>query len=491
MERRAGILLPIFSLPSNYGIGTLGKQAFKFVDFLVKAEQSYWQVLPVGPTSYGDSPYQSFSSYAGNPYFIDLDLLIKDGLLSRKDVKNLKDSTYINYEYLYNTRFDILYKAYKNGFVKYQDEFINFRNKNLWLEDYALFMSIKKHFNNVSWLEWPDDIKCRENDSLNKYCQLLIDDINFYEFVQFLFDKQFNNLKEYANNKGIKLIGDMPIYVALDSCDVWANPDEFLLDKNTYFPKLVAGVPPDYFSKDGQLWGNPLYDWNHMKSNGYKWWIDRVSGICKFFDVIRIDHFRAFEQYWAIPYDSDTAKKGQWFDGPGIEFVNTIKNWFYDIEFIAEDLGIIDDRVRNLVKQSNLPGMRVMQFSIGDGNKNTHLPHNYIENCICYIGTHDNMPINGFMKHLNTKDRNYFVKYYSLEANKGYNNGFIRSGMQSIAKLFIAQIQDYLGLGEEATINKPGTINCWRWKLKNNCLNYNLAIKIARITKLYGRQRKD
>ncbi|MBQ6334737.1 MAG: 4-alpha-glucanotransferase [Erysipelotrichaceae bacterium] len=489
--RSAGILLPISSLPSNYGIGTLGKEAYRFVDFLVKARQSYWQVLPIGPTSYGDSPYQSFSSFAGNPYFIDLDLLCEDGLLDKKDLKGLKpkDPVNIDYGFLYETRYKVLAKAYENAKGKFNKEINEFKNENAsWLHDYALFMALKKHFAMASWLEWPDEkIKSYDEQAIREYSELLKDDISFYEFMQYLFFKQFKKLKSYANEKGIKIIGDLPIYVAMDSADVWSDSKQFQLKENTKTPKDVAGVPPDYFSKDGQLWGNPLYDWDYMKTTGYKWWIDRVAGASKFFDVIRIDHFRGFAEYWAVPYGEKTAKNGRWVKGPGIEFVSILRDWFHNIEFIAEDLGQIDEKVAILLKESGFPGMKVLEFGTAPDGSSSHCPHNQKENCICYIGTHDNLPVLGWMKNAKPKEVQYAIKYYGLNEEEGYNYGFIRGGMSSVAYLFIALMQDYLGLGEEATINRPGTLNNWCWRIRKEDINAKLAKRIADLTHMYRR----
>lgn len=495
ITRSAGILLPISSLPSNYGIGTLGKEAYRFVDFLVKANQSYWQVLPVGHTSYGDSPYQSFSSFAGNPYFIDLDLLEEDGLINEKDLKKIRinDPGYIDYGALYVNRYPLLYKAYQNGKEKYSEEFRQFVHENEnWLEDYALFMSVKKYFGMRSWLEWEDDdIRLRKPEAVSRYQEMLEDDIRFYEFLQFLFYRQFVDLKRYANQKGIKIIGDLPIYIAMDSCEVWADSRQFQLDEKTKQPKEVAGVPPDYFSKNGQLWGNPLYDWKYMKSTGYKWWLERVEGVSKYFDVIRIDHFRGFEDYWAVPYGEKTAKNGHWVKGPSTDFITVLRDWFARIEFIAEDLGVISDEVVHLLKASGFPGMRVLEFGMAPDGSSYHSPHNHSQNCVCYISTHDNVPIMGWLKKAKKKDLKYAKQYYGLNEEEGYNFGFIRAGMSSVAVLFVAQIQDYLGLGEEATMNVPGTLNNWRWRLKKGQLNQKLAKKIADITKAYARGRKS
>lgn len=482
-DRQAGILMPIFSLPSNYGIGTLGKEAYRFVDFLEKSKQCYWQVLPIGQTSYGDSPYQSFSSFAGNPYFIDLDLLIEDKLLKKSDVNHLKNKTKIDYSYIYKTRFNILRIAYKNGYTKYKKEFNRFINSNkTWINDYALFIALKNHFNMQPWLTWNDDIKKRESAAIKYYSKLLKEDIKFYKFIQFLFFRQYSELKKYANSKNIKIIGDMPIYVALDSCDVWANSRQFKLNRKSLQPKEIAGVPPDYFQSNGQLWGNPLYDWNYMKKDNYSWWKNRIAGNSKNFDVIRFDHFRGFEKYWSVKYGSKNAKNGKWLKGPGIEFINEIKNTFKNVDFIAEDLGIIGNDVRKLVKDSKLPGMRVIEFSIDMKNDNCHLPCNYIENCICYTTTHDNVPLNGWIKNLNNKYKNYLCKTYCIKNQDSINIDLIKAGSNSIARIFICQIQDYLGLDEKATINRPGTLGNWTWRLRTSQLNDKLASKIEKIT---------
>ncbi|MBR5341098.1 MAG: 4-alpha-glucanotransferase [Erysipelotrichaceae bacterium] len=495
MERSAGILLPISSLPSNYGIGTLGQEAYNFVDFLVKANQSYWQILPVGQTSYGDSPYQCFSSFAGNPYFIDLDMLEEEGLLDKNDLKKIKvrDKRYIDYGYLYETRYPLLRKAYQNGKDKYNEEFNRFVSENIsWLEDYALFMSIKKHFDMKSWLEWPDqEIRERRYEAVERYKEMLKDDIIFFEFIQYLYYKQYAKFKEYANKNGIRIIGDLPIYIAMDSCEVWSSSEQFQLDENTKVPKDVAGVPPDYFSKNGQLWGNPLYNWDYMKRTGYKWWIDRVAGVSKCFDVIRIDHFRGFQEYWAVPYGEKTAIKGRWVKGPGIDFVGILRDWFYYVDFIAEDLGIINEEVTRLLLESGFPGMRVLQFGMNPDGTSYHCPHHHIENCVCYVSTHDNLPIAGWVAKAKKKDLEYAKLYYGLNKEEGYNFGFIRGGMSSVAKLFITQMQDYLGYGEEATTNKPGTLNNWRWRLLKNEADNKLAKKISEITHAYTRDRKD
>lgn len=480
--------MPISSLPSNYGIGTLGIEAYKFVDFLVEAKQTYWQILPVGPTSYGDSPYQSFSSFAGNPYLIDLDLLIKDGLLSKRDVKDLKNDDYIDYGYLYETRLQILHIAYVNGIDRDRQEFNNFINCNKNIQDYAFYMSIKKYFDMKCWIDWPDeDIRKRKQNAIDKYSELLKEDIEFYEYVQFLFFKQFDSLKKYINDNGIKLIGDIPIYVALDSSDCWCNPECFELD-DQYIPKVVAGVPPDYFTADGQLWGNPIYNYAQMKSNGYKWWIDRIGGACKLFDVIRIDHFRGFESFWAVPYGDKTARNGNWVNGPNMELLNIFKNWFAGTEFIAEDLGYHTPEVQKMLNDFGFPGMKVLEFGFDSREVSNHAPHAYIENSVCYVGTHDNSTITGWLTAADKNDVKYAMKYLGLKDTEDFNWHMIIAGMSSVANLFVAQIQDYLGLDDSARINKPGSIgNNWKWRLKKGQLDKKLAKKIKEYTIMYER----
>lgn len=490
MKRSAGILLPIFSLPSNYGIGTLGKEAYKFIDFLSKAKQSYWQILPIGQTSYGDSPYQTYSSYAGNPYFIDLDLLVEDSILDKRDLKGLNNlnKDYVDYEGLYNTRFTFLYKAFLNGQKRFEKEVKEFLNENPFIEDYAFYMSIKEHFNMKSWIDWPDqDIRRRCAKSIEKYKNLLKDRIEFYEFIQFLFFKQFKELKAYMNEKNIKLIGDIPIYIALDSADCWMNPECFDLDEN-YIPNNVAGVPPDYFTADGQLWGNPLYNYEYMKTNGYKWWIDRIGFATKIYDVIRIDHFRGFESYWAVPYGDKTARNGKWIKGPNMDLINIFKNWFHDTEFIAEDLGYLTDDVKEMLENSKLPGMKVLEFGFDSREISNHAPHAYKENSVCYVGTHDNSTIIGWLTAADTNDVKYCLKYLGLENEIDFNWHMIQTGMMSVSNLFVAQMQDYLGLDDSARINKPGSVgNNWKWRMKKDALSASLAKKIKELTIMYER----
>lgn len=489
-NRFAGILMPIFSLPSNYGIGTLGKEAYKFIDFLADAKQTYWQVLPLGPTGFGDSPYQTLSSFAGNPYFIDLDMLKEEGLIENSDLKSLciKNESKINYSWLFNNRLKILYKAYTKGIKIDKHNLVTFIKNNNSIHDYAVYYSIKEYFDMKTWVEWPDiSIKKREPNALKKYCEKLKDRIEFYEYTQFLFFKQFNKLKDYMKLKGIKLIGDIPMYVPLDSCDCWINPECFDLN-DQFFPKAIAGVPPDYFSRNGQLWGNPLYNYKNMKKNNYQWWVNRISGSIKLYDVIRIDHFRGFETYWSIPYGNKNAKNGKWVKGPNIELLNVFKDKYKNVEFIAEDLGCHTSGVQKLLDESGFPGMKILEFGFDYRGMSSHAPHNYIENSVCYVGTHDNSTIIGWLKSANKKDVCYALKYLGIEDKNNFNWNMIIAGMSSVSKIFIAQLQDYLGLDDRARINKPGTFgNNWKWRLKKGQINKKLAHKIKEYTIMYDR----
>ena len=491
MKRSSGILFPISSLPSPYGIGTFGKAAYEFADFLKAAGQKYWQVLPLGPTSYGDSPYQSFSTNAGNPYFIDLDMLIEDGLLTKEEVKKEKWGTnprYVDYGQIYISRFRVLEKAKERGYKSLINEIGAFVDDNPWVENYALFMALKKHFNMISWQEWPEeDIRLHDKDAVLKYKMELADDMEFYIFIQYLFFKQWDKLKKYINGLGIEIIGDLPIYVALDSCDVWAEPEFFSLDDENY-PVEVAGVPPDYFSADGQLWGNPCYDWDAMKKDGYRWWLRRIEGAVKLYDVLRIDHFRGFDEYWAVPAGQETAKNGQWKPGPGMDLVGLLSSTFPKTEFIAEDLGQPSPTVVKLLNDSKWPGMKVLEFAFDSGEANNYQPHTYDKNCICYTGTHDNATVMEWYQTAKKADRKYAKEYLGISRFEKFNWGMIRGGMSSVAVLFVAQMQDYLGLGKFNRINIPGTKSGnWQWRLLKNELSEELAEKILQLVHMYER----
>ena len=489
-ERSSGILFHISSLPSPYGIGALGRAAYEFADFLAAAGQKYWQVLPMGPTSYGDSPYQSFSTFAGNPYFIDLDLLAEDGLLRAAELpeKQPGDPRYVDFGKIYTTRFTILRRAFIRGWVRDRVLVEAFAAKNPWLEDYALFMALKNHFGNKSWLKWPvEALRLHQPAALQKYRALLEEDVRFYTYLQFLFFRQWNNLRDYVHSLGIKLIGDLPIYVALDSADVWSEPVYFQLDKNNV-PTEVAGVPPDYFSADGQLWGNPLYNYERMAADGFGWWIRRMEGVSKLYDVVRIDHFRGFESYWAVPYGDKTAAGGRWRKGPGMALVGVLTNWFYSLRIIAEDLGYQTPAVQALLRDSGLPGMKVLEFAFDPREPSDHLPHTYSPHCVCYTGTHDNETIMEWRAGAAKEDVDFAVQYLGLNEAEGFHWGMLRGGQSSVAELFIAQMQDYLGLGSEGRMNTPGTsLGNWRWRLLPGEARAALAERICRMTRMYGR----
>lgn len=492
MNRSSGILLPVSSLPSPYGIGTLGKEAYAFVDFLKAAGQKVWQILPIGPTGFGDSPYSSFSTYGGNPYFVDLEDLADEGLIDWKDINEIdwgSSSRYVDYGKIYNSRFKILKKACDNGYDNYRqkiDEFI--RDNNDWLPDYALFMALKRYYGMRSWTEWEDEaIRLHTPEAIEQYTVLLEEDIRLFVFIQFLFYRQWNLLREYTHNSGISIAGDLPIYVAMDSADVWSNPQIFQLDDNNN-PVCVAGVPPDYFNSNGQLWGNPLYNWDRLRSEGYSWWIKRVEGAARLFDIIRIDHFRGLESYWSVPYGQDSAINGEWIKGPGMDFINSLKERTGELPIIAEDLGYLTDEVRNMVSESGYPGMKVLEFAFDDREQSNYLPHTYSHNCVCYTGTHDNETVMGWFKDADNEFVQHAKDYLRLSADEGYNWGMIRGGMCSAADLFIAQMQDYLGLDNEARMNIPGTAQGnWRWRMLKSDMSCELADRINKITELYSR----
>ena len=485
--------MPISSLPSNYGIGTFGKEAYKFADFLAAAGQKAWQLLPLGPTSYGDSPYASFSTFAGNPYFIDLDMLIEDGLLKKAEVEAVdwgSDPMNVDYGKIYYNRFDILRLACARGWDRDAAEITRFREQNAgWLPDYALFMALKRHFGMVSWTLWPDeDVRLRKPGRLEHYRTLLDADVRLFTWIQYTFYKQWDKLRDYVHSLGIEIIGDLPIYVALDSSDVWADPRSFLLDEKN-IPTCVSGVPPDYFCEDGQLWGNPIYDWARMKGDGYGWWIRRIEGAKKLYDVIRIDHFRGFESYWSVPYGEKTAKNGKWLPGPGMDLVGVLRDWFHDTKFIAEDLGFLTPGVEQLLRDSGFPGMKVLEFAFDSREPSNYLPHRYIRNCICYSGTHDNETLAQWLAQTSETARAYAAEYLGLTEQEGYAWGILRSGLASVADTFIAQLQDYLGLGAEARMNTPGTLSDrnWSWRLQPGLLTAELAHRLRRMNTMYER----
>ena len=491
MDRHSGILMHISSLPSPYGIGTLGREAYAFADFLRAAGQKYWQLLPLGPTSYGDSPYQSFSTFAGNPYFIDLDLLAEDGLLSPSELEAEDwggQRRYVDYGRIYAARFGLLRKAFQAGYPRDRAAVEAFCRENKWLDNYALYMALKARFGMKSWLDWPDeDLRLRRAEALERAREELAEDIAFYAYLQYLFFRQWDALREYIHSLGIRIIGDLPIYVAMDSADVWAEPEFFQLGEGNV-PTEVSGVPPDYFSADGQLWGDPLYDYDRMKADGYGWWIRRVEGAGRLFDIIRIDHFRGLESYWAVPYGADTAKNGRWRKGPGMDLVGTLTSWFPGLSFIAEDLGFLTPEVRRLLEDSGLPGMKVLEFAFDAREPSNYLPHTYNRHCVCYVGTHDNETVEQWRWQADRADVTFARKYLGLNDAEGFHWGMIRGGMSSVADTFLVQMQDCLGLGAEGRMNTPGTgWGNWRWRLLPGEASPALAKKLRCYTKMYGR----
>ena len=466
--RRAGILMPLSSLPSPHGIGTMGAAAKDFVDFLVKAGQAYWQILPVCPTSYGDSPYQSFSTFAGNPYFIDLDLLAKAGLLQPEEYESIDwESTpgCVNYGALYKKRYAVLHKACARLLAAPPADYADFLAKNaFWLSDYALFMALKDAHNGVCWQQWEEPLRRREPETLAAARAKYAADIDFWQAVQYLFYTQWHDLKAYANAQGIEIIGDLPIYVAEDSVDVWSCPQEFQLDENLV-PTEVAGCPPDGFSATGQLWGNPLFDWDAMAANGYAWWVRRIRHLCGIYDVLRIDHFRGFAGYYAIPYGDKTAENGRWRTGPGYALFAAVKKELGSPRIIAEDLGFLTDDVRALLKECAYPGMKVLEFAFDSRDGGDYRPHSYPTNCIAYTGTHDNEPVDGWFGTALPDDIERAIQYLNLTKEEGMNWGMMRGIWSSVADLAVVQAQDVLGLGHEARMNTPATLGgnwCWR-----------------------------
>lgn len=492
--RKSGILLPVSSIPSPYGIGTFSAQAYEFVDFLDKAGQKLWQILPLGPTGYGDSPYQSFSTFAGNPYYIDLTDLIKRGYLTKEECDRADfgdDEEYIDYEKIYNARFAVLRRAYARAVeagLEKSAEYLEFvKRSGDWLEDYALYMAVKNSFGSVCWIEWDEDIRLREPESMERCRREYAEEIGFYKFQQYLFARQWGALKAYANGKGIQIVGDIPIYVAFDSADTWAHPELFQLDENKN-PTGVAGCPPDAFSATGQLWGNPLYEWEYHKKTGYEWWLRRIEYCYEWYDVLRIDHFRGFDEYWSVPYGDKTAENGRWEKGPGYELFRAVMEKLGRRQVIAEDLGFLTDSVISLVAKTGYPGMKVLQFAFDSREESDYLPHNYERNCVVYTGTHDNDTTLGWYHSIPARDRKFADRYLDIREKKDVQWEFIRAAFGSVADTAIIPMQDYLGLGSEARTNIPSTLGInWKWRMKDGDCTEELAERIRSMTKLYGR----
>ncbi len=492
--RASGLLLPLSSLPGPYGIGCMGREARDFLRFLQKAGQKYWQVLPLVPTSYGDSPYQSCSSIAGNPYFIDLDQLREDGLLTEEECRETDFSGQIDrvdYEKLYQTREPLLRRAFLRSGDRWERERAQFRlREEDWLEDYALFSAIKHSFGDVALSQWPDGaLRRREPEALEKARKELREEIEFYCFVQFLFRRQWAALREDARSMGIQIIGDMPIYVSADSAEVWAHPELFQLDDRG-FPTAVAGVPPDDFSATGQLWGNPLYDWKRHKATGYAWWIGRIRRAMDLYDVLRIDHFRAFRDYWSVPAGEETAMNGRWKDGPGMGFIRTIRRALPDARLIAEDLGDLTAKARHFFRQADLPGMGVLVQSFSTDSESEYLPHNRPRNSVYYTSTHDSETfLEWLTERADPAQRQLATDYLRLRLDEGLGWGAIRAVWASPAQLAIAPLQDVLGLGDDARVNRPSTLGGqnWQWRVRKEAFNDDVAALLCRMTRTYFR----
>ena len=496
--RESGILLPVFSLPSKFGIGSFSREAYEFVDFLHGAAQGFWQILPVGPTGYGNSPYQPFSAFAGNPYFISLETLIEEGLLTWDECNSVdfgKDETKVDYGAMYANRDALLRKAYERFIEsgKETEELKKFTGREKeWLKDYALFTSIKKKMNGAPWYEWEDDLKKRNAAALKKMEKELKDDIDFVYFQQYEFDRQWHKLRKYANDRNVKIIGDLPFYVSLDSVDCWSNPDVFLMDKDLN-PKVVAGCAPDAFSRTGQLWGNPIYDWKALDKSGYKWWVKRIKRNYDFYDVIRIDHFHGFCEYYAVPYGDKTAENGKLCKGPGMSLFNALKAEIGDLRIIAEDLGTNTPENEALIRESGFPGMKVLQYGFTSWDS-YYVNHRHLNNCVVYTGTHDNTPTRAWVEEINEGERDFCRRYInSMTSDYGQLTwDIIREAFRSVADLIIIPLQDYLCFGREARINTPGTSEGnWEWRLRPNFLSQDLKNSIKGLTELYSRVPKD
>ena len=490
--RKSGILMHISSLPSKYGIGKMGKSAYDFVDFLVSAGVKCWQILPLSPTSYGDSPYQSFSVYAGNPYFIDFETLKREGLIKKSDYEDIKwqdNDHQVNYSIIYNNCFKVLRQAYKTYKRDISKRYKTFVEKNSsWLDDYALFMALKFKNNGKPWYEWDKKLAMRDSNALKKASEELEKETEFFKFIQYKFFRQWSNLKKYANDKGVEIIGDMPIYVSYDSVEAWVSPELFQFDKHKK-PKDVAGCPPDDFAVTGQLWGNPLYDWEYHKKTGYKWWIDRLQFSAAIYDIVRIDHFRGFESYYAVPYGDETAENGEWRKGPGAELFKAAEKALGKLNIIAEDLGFITEDDYKMLADVGYPGMKILQFAFGEDSANEHLPHNFTSsNCIAYTGTHDNETLKGWVSSQSSDTLKYCMAYLGVKKKKDIPKNIIKQTWASVAQTAIAQMQDFLNSDASARMNTPSTLgNNWQFRTSEDDFTDKLAKRILKLNKMYNR----
>ncbi len=487
--RASGILMHISSLPSAYGIGDFGAASYQFVDFLKETKTKYWQVLPMGITSYGDSPYQSFSAFAGNPYFIDLQQFIDHGWLSEADVAKTDlgdDPGEVDYAALYYNKYPLLRQAFQNAFPKIKDALHTYLKEESWLHDFALFMAIKDFHDGRSWQEWAETYKRRDQKTLDAFEEDHHEDIMFWVFTQYYFKTQWDALKQYANNDGIQIIGDIPIYVAIDSADVWANPEFYKLDENLA-PTVVAGVPPDLMSEFGQLWGNPIYDWDAHEADGFKWWIKRIEESFRLYDSVRIDHFRGFEAYWEVPFGSETAVGGEWVKGPGVRLFHAINAALGEQDILAEDLGFITTEVHKMIEETGYPGMNIVQFGFG-GDNAEFAPHNHQYNSIAYTSNHDTMTMEGWLFQANTEELRRAKDYLNLTHQEGYTNGFIRATYSSHAYLAIVPMQDWMVLNNTARMNEPSTLGGnWVWRVTDGYLTDELKEKITNMNQIFGR----
>ena len=500
MSRAAGILMPITSLPGNYGIGCFSKEAYAFIDWLRDAGQTFWQILPIHPTSYGDSPYQSFSTFAGNPYFIDLEMLIDEGVLTREECDSVDfgdDDSDIDYEEMYSSRYILLTMAYERSNISQDPEYRKFVEENRWwLDDYALFMALKNFFGGQCWYEWPQDIRLRWGFALDYYRRELYFEIEFQQYLQYTFFRQWRKLKAYANARNIKIIGDIPIYVAQDGVDRWTHAELFQVDEQNNL-SAVAGCPPDAFSADGQIWGNPLYRWDYHRATGFDWWIQRLRHTFRLYDAVRLDHFRGFDEYFSVPFGAKSALTGHWEKGPGMDLFHTIRYHLGEKELIVEDLGLMTDSVRRLVRDSGFPNMKVLQFAFDKddvGAANDYLPHNYDRNCVVYTGTHDNETIAGWLDGLDAAGKKQVRDYicdHDTPDDKLYWRVIVEA-MKSSANTCIIPVQDYLGLGNEARMNQPSTLSSnWSWRLMPNQIPEEVTQEMLAVTKRYGRANWD
>ena len=490
-QRGSGVLMHISSLPGPYGIGTLGKNAYQFIDFLREAGQSYWQILPVCPTSYGDSPYQSFSTFAGNPYFIDFELLEKDGLISKSDYEGIdwgSNKSYVDYGLLYVKRHELFAKIQEYFEKNTPADYKAFCKKNAWwLNDFALFMAVKDAHNGIAFLEWEDDIRMREEKAVKEWTKKCARRIEYYKMLQYLFFKQWNDLRAYAAKNDIKIIGDIPIYVAADSADVWTHPENFKLNKKRV-PVEVAGCPPDAFTELGQLWGNPVYNWKQHKADGYGWWKQRLKASLEIYDILRIDHFRGFESFYTIKYGMPDAKLGVWRKGPGANLFKEVKNEFGDVPIIAEDLGFMTDEVRAMLKKCAFPGMKVVQFGFDGTADNAYLPDNYPENSIVYTGTHDNDTILGWTETGSPNEVKNAMKYLKVEEKADVREAMMKAALNSKSFVCVLTMQDLIGLGHEARMNTPSTVgDNWKWRATEKQITKKIATWLKKATEEAGR----